>query len=324
MSIQLRTYALMLGVTGVAYLIGGWFPLVGHSILAIVFGMIIAHTPLIRRLDRSTIQRTSNHLLKFSIVLMGLTLSFAQIKGVGLSALAVIIPVVLTAFIVALIAGHALGIPRKSSLLIGMGTAICGGSAIAAGAPVIEAEDSDITYALTTVFIYNALALFIFQGIGHWLQLTDLTYGVFCGTAINDTSSVVAAGFGWSDLAGQTATIVKLVRTLMIVPCVLGLIAFRYRNHATGQRPSLRQIVPAFIVQFVIAVIITSLVPIPKPIIHFIGQTSRFLITLALTAIGLNVDFHSLKQSGIRPLLLGGITWASVIAMSLIAIRLFY
>ena len=210
------SWAKILIITALAYAIESLVPALGASMLAIVLGMALSAW----RPPASTkpAKQISGQLLKIGIVFLGFGLSFAKLQAVGLKVYLVLIPVVAVALLSARYLGRWMGIESRSALLVGMGTAICGGSAIAAAAPIVEAEDSEIAFAITTIFLYNTLALFLFPLLGAWLGYGDQNFGLFAGAAINDTSSVVAAGFAFSEAAGTTATIVKMARTLLIVP----------------------------------------------------------------------------------------------------------
>lgn len=324
---KLPSYFTLLAITLVAYFIEHQLPLVGSSISAILLGTIVAHSPIRSTLDTSLIKSTSGSLLKVAIVFFGVNLSFSTLSGIGFQSLIVTLPLMAIAFATAFLVGEWFRIPLNTRLLIGAGTAICGGSAIAATAPIVEAEDDDIAFSIATIFIFNLAALFVFPVVGQWLGYSDMQFGIFAGTAINDTSSVVAAGFAFSEEAGSIATVVKLVRTLMIVPMCLLLIYHRYRAVRSAQTPSLRdvkRIIPQFIVWFVVAVIIATIVKLPSMWISHIKFISRFMMTMALAAVGLSLNFKQLRTAGATSILLGGITWFAVIVGSITFIALFF
>lgn len=322
-------YLILVGVTALAYVIGQQFPLVGSSLSAILIGALVAHSPLRTHLQLNGFKRISSQLLKYGIIVLGLTLSFTTLSGIGSQALVVILPVIAISFLTAITIGHLLHVKMDSRLLVGVGTAICGGSAIAAAAPIIEAEEDDIAFAIATIFLFNIMALFVFPVVGAWLGYNDVQFGVFAGSAINDTSSVVAAGFAFSEQAGEIATVVKLVRTLMIVPACIGLILFRYRtlHQTSGNKLSLEQvrsIVPQFVIWFILAVIVATFVPIPTDVTHGLKQVARIMMTMALAAVGLSLNFKQLRTAGLPAILLGGITWLAVILISIVMINVFF
>ena len=213
-------------------------------------------------------------------------------------------------------------------MLIGVGTSICGGSAIAAVAPVICAEDEDVTRAISTIFLFNIIAVFIFPVLGRLMGMTDMDFGMWAGTAINDTSSVVAAGTAWSNAAGDNtalkfATIVKLTRTLMIVPVTL-ILAFytsKKMKEAKGGSFKFTKVFPWFVLFFIAAALAKTFLGIPGEATSILVQTGKFVITMAMVAIGLNTNLKSLFAHGIKPLALGCLCWLTVAIVSLVVQR---
>lgn len=209
------------------------------------------------------------------------------------------------------------------SILIGVGTAICGGSAIAATSPVIKAKESEVAFAISTIFLFNLLAVFIFPPLGHVMHMSQSTFGYFGGTAINDTSSVIAATSNYGKTSLETGAIVKLTRTLMIIPVVLFFTYRTIRKEREAQADiSIAKIFPWFIVWFVVASLISTIFNFSPIVISFFQQVALFLITMAMAGIGLNVNFNQFKQAGFKPILLGLVTWVVVIITSLITMKL--
>ena len=242
-----------------------------------------------------------------------------------------------TSFITAYVVGKALKVDGKTTVLIGVGTSICGGSAIAATAPVIRAEDEDVAQAISTIFLFNIIAVFIFPALGHMMGMTDTQFGMWAGTAINDTSSVVAAGASWSSAAGNNtalafATIVKLTRTLMIVPITLVLAFYTTKKiarekamaSADGELSaqdggfSFVRVFPWFVLGFVATAILNTLLPIPAAFSGALVKIGKFMIIMAMTAIGMNTNLKKLLTNGIRPICLGLCCWFMVAVVSLI------
>ncbi|MDQ6926471.1 MAG: putative sulfate exporter family transporter, partial [Candidatus Eremiobacteraeota bacterium] len=223
--------------------------------------------------------------------------------------------------ILAPLLGRLLRVGGVLRLLIGVGTAICGASAIAAVSSVIEPEEEEIALAIATVFFYNVVAVLVFPPIGHALQLSQDAFGLWAGTAINDTSSVVAAGFTYGREAGDHATIVKLARATLILPIVAAIALWRARTkHAEGKRVPWRRIVPWFILWFLLAALVNSTGIIPAAWHAGIGTVAIFLISVALAAIGLQTELARLLRAGARPLALGFLLWIAV-ALSSLAIQ---
>jgi len=313
--------ALSLGIAiaVAAYFLGRSLPLLGGPVIAVVIGMLVR--PLIRRFEPFAAGATfsTKSLLQISIVLLGLNLSLVQIWRSGISSL----PVMLGTMAIVLLAAYPLGkllkIPSTLRSLISIGTAICGASAIAATSMVLEASESDIAYAIATVFLFNILAVLIFPPLGHLMQMSERAFGLWSGTAINDTSSVVAAGFAYSPAAGDEAVIVKLTRATLIIPIVLVLAIRRaVRMRGTQSHVPWTGIIPWFILWFVAAAAVNSLGVVSAAVHNLAGQAALFLIIVALAGVGLSADFGKMRQTGAGPLLLGVILWVLIAASSLL------
>lgn len=224
------------------------------------------------------------------------------------------------AFLTAFLLGKFLKVDKNTNILIGVGTAICGGSAIAATVPVIHANDEDVASSISTIFLFNVIAAFLFPLIGHLLHMTDYNFGLWAGTAVNDTSSVVAAGYTFSNAAGDLAVIVKLTRTLMIIPVTL-LLSFYISGKKTQNNEShynFTKIFPWFVLGFLAASIISTFLPIPSEIGNILVITGKFIIVMAMVAIGLNTNIIKLVKNGWKPILLGLGCWAALSITSLI------
>ncbi len=312
-----------IGVAVLATLAGRFVPLVGAPVLAIVLGIVVrAVAPLPDRY-RPGIVFSARTILQAAIVLSGLSLSIAAVVRTGLGTLPVTLGTVAVALLLAPLAGRLLGIERTLQTLIGAGTAICGASAIAAVSAVIEPAESEIALAIATVFFYNIVAVLVFPPIGHLLQLSQDAFGLWAGTAINDTSSVVAAGYVYGQQAGAHATIVKLTRAMLILPLVAAIAFLRARrNHAQGIALPWRQIVPWFILWFLVAALASGAGFVPARWHEAIGVLSTFLIAVALGAIGLQTEPRGLLRAGARPLALGFVLWVAVALSSLTIQRL--
>lgn len=220
-----------------AWFIGKIVPVVGSPVLGILFGMILAFWKRPQFFD-SGISYTSKKLLQYSIILLGFDMNLFNVFKTGKQTLVLMAFTLTAAFLTAYIAGKLLKLDRNTSTLIGVGSAICGGSAIAAAAPVIHADDEEVAHSISTIFLFNVIAAFLFPFLGHVLDMSDHSFGLWAGTAINDTSSVVAAGYTFSNAAGNLAVIVKLTRTLMIVPVTLVLAIYTSRKAKEGPKGS--------------------------------------------------------------------------------------
>ena len=299
-----------------AWFLGKLIPLVGGPVFGILLGMIIASWKRPIMYEKG-ITFTSKTILQVSIILLGFEMNLYNVFKVGSQSLYIMIFTLSTAFITAWIVGRYLKLPGNTSILIGIGTAICGGSAIAATAPVISASDKDVAFSISTIFLFNIAAVFIFPFTGHLLGMSDMGFGMWAGTAINDTSSVVAAGYSYSHEAGNFATIVKLTRALMIVPVTLTLAIIIARKEANNNNFSMVKIFPWFILGFLATSMINTTGFIPQSICKLLAQTGQFFIVMAMAAIGLKTHLNLLISNGSKPILLGLSCWIGVALVSL-------
>ena len=301
-----------------AWLLGQQFPIVGGPVFGILLGMIFAglHRP---KAVEVGIAFTGKKILQYAIILLGFEMNLFHVLEVGSQSLSVMLFTMLTAFAVSLSVGKLLKLERSTTTLIGAGTAICGGSAIAAVAPVIGAKDKDIAFSISTIFLFNVLAVFIFPFLGHLMNMSDFGFGMWAGTAVNDTSSVVAAGYSYSEEAGRFATIVKLTRALMIVPvCLIFALLMAREKAGQGQGFHFGKIFPWFILWFVVASIVNTTGALTAEISHALGSLGKFSIILAMCAIGLNTRLMELLRHGLAPIALGFCCWVAVACMSLL------
>ncbi|EIL94469.1 MULTISPECIES: YeiH family protein [Rhodanobacter] len=322
-----RAPGLLLAVTIalLAWLLGRWVPLIGGPVIGIVLGIVVGNTLPLGARYAPGIAFAGKKVLQWSIIALGFGLSLDQVAKTGLESLSVTLVTMTMAFLSAWALGRWLGVHDKLMVLIGVGTAICGGSAIAAVTPIIRPDDHDTAFAISTIFLFNVVAVLLFPLLGHLMHLTDLGFGLWAGTAINDTSSVVAAGYSYSHAAGDYATIVKLTRATLIIPICLVLAfvvaAREKRKHAEAGNAghfSLASIFPWFILWFLVASALRTagLIPVAiQPSIHLLAE---FLIIVALTAIGLSANLRKMISSGPRPILLGLGVWIAVAVSSLL------
>lgn len=302
--------------------------LIGASVIALFLGMIINHFVRPSALIAGGLKFTSKKVLKFAIILLGASLSIGTVLEIGKMSLMVMCFTLLTCFGGGYFIGRALGLNWKLSNLISAGTGICGGSAIAAIAPVIDAEDTDIAYAMSATFLFDMAMIVLFPIMGQALGLSDMAYGLWAGTAVNDTSSVVAAGYAYSEGAGDFATMVKLTRTLAIIPTVIifALVEVNLkRKAAAGSKEQgdvktnvkFVKIFPWFILGFVAMAVVNSFGVIPDEVSSAAKTVSKFLMVAALAAIGLNTSFKDMKKSGIKPMVHGFIISALVVVVAI-------
>lgn len=309
-----------------AYLLGLVLPVVGAPIFAILIGMALSGVLLKRESYEEGIQFTSKKILQAAVVLLGFGLSLSQVIAVGTSSLPVIISTILAALICAFLVSRAMHIDRKIAVLVGVGSSICGGSAIAATAPVIKADDKDVATAISVIFFFNVLAAIIFPSLGHALGLSNEGFALFAGTAINDTSSVTAAAAAWDARTGahalDGATIVKLTRTLAIIPIAITLSLYEMKKEVSKEDNKggikIGKLLPSFIVLFMLAVIVSTIIDLPSEFITVCKTLSKYFICMAMLAIGLNTNMRSLLKSSGKALVLGAICWIVIILVSLV------
>jgi len=306
-----------------AWLIGRAFPIIGSPVLGILFGMLLAFWKR-PAFFNDGISYTSKKLLQYSIILLGFEMNLFQVFKVGSQTLVLMLFTLTAAFITAFVAGKALHLNGNTKTLIGVGSAICGGSAIVATAPVIHADEEEVAHSISTIFLFNVIAAFLFPFLGHALGMSDQSFGLWAGTAVNDTSSVVAAGYSFSNAAGNLAVIVKLTRTLMIVPVTLVLAVYTSRKDAGNKngKYNIVKIFPWFVLGFVAASVINTFLPMPSGMTGFLSQAGKFVIVMAMASIGLNTNLVKLVKSGGKPILLGFTCWL-VLAVTSLAVQRF-
>ncbi len=331
----LKTFPGIIISVGVAFL-ACWLEsllpihIIGAAVIAMFIGMIINHFLKKTDIFSAGLKFTSKKILKFAIILLGLSLNITTILNVGKMSLTVMIFTLLTCFGGGFFIGKALGLNWKLSNLISAGTGICGGSAIAAVAPTIDADDNDVAYAISATFLFDMAMIVLFPIMGRALGMTDQAFGIWAGTAVNDTSSVVATGYAFSEGAGDFATMVKLTRTLAIIPTVIvfALVQLNIkRKEALNDSQSgselkanfsFTKIFPWFILGFLAMSIVASTFSIPAEVVSGTKTVSKFLMVCALAAIGLNTSFSSMKKAGVRPMIHGFIISALVVVVALV------
>lgn len=313
---------LAVAIALLAWWLGRLLPLIGGPVIGILLGIAVRNAVSPDARFTPGIAFAGKQVLQWSIIALGFGLSLAQVAKTGLESLSVTLVTLGVAFLAAWALGRWLGVHDKLKILIGVGTAICGGSAIAAVTPIIKPDEHDTAFAISTIFLFNVVAVLLFPLLGHLLNLSDLGFGLWAGTAINDTSSVVAAGYSYSHAAGDYATIVKLTRATLIVPICLVLafiVAARERKKGAADF-SLRRIFPWFILWFLATSALRTAGLVPAALLPVLHGAAEFLIIVALTAIGLSANLRRMIASGPRPILLGLGTWAAV-ALSSLAVQ---
>ena len=292
----------------------------GSPAVALALGALLAL--LVENPFAAIGQKVSKPLLQTCVVLLGFGMELPIVLKAGATGMLFAAATILTTLLLGTYLGRVLSIPRKTSLLISAGTAICGGSAIAAVGSVIGAGQGEMTVAIGTVFILNAVGLYVFPILGHLLHLGQVQFGTWTGVAIHDISSVVGASSLYGPLALQTATAVKLSRALWIVPIALGAsLTFRGESAGDEKRPGNRKSrIPWFIGFFLLASMSRSFVPLVGTVAPLLSQIARLGFTLTLFLIGAGLSRATLKAVGWRPLAQGIALWLFISAVSLLVI----
>lgn len=332
-------------IAAIATILGGLkigsfsLEVIGAPVFAILIGMIITLIQpklATHKLLSGGIRFTSKKILQWAVIILGFSLNLGTILSVGSKSLPVILSTIATSLIVAYLMMKLLHMDPKVSCLIGVGSSICGGSAIAATAPVIEADDKEVAQSISVIFLFNVLAALIFPTLGHAIGLGSEGFAIFAGTAVNDTSSVTAAASTAESIYGvdgilSAAVTVKLTRTLAIIPITLVLALFRARqakkSGEQGGSYSFKSVFPMFILYFIAAAVITTIVGsldesaftvfYMESFVKAMKWFAKFFIAMAMCAIGLNTNIVELIKKGGKPILMGFTCWVAITLVSI-------
>lgn len=333
--IKEKSFGILLcfAIAVIGFYLGQWLPIIGGPVFAILIGMILTLIMKDKTKFQSGITFTSKKILQYAVILLGFGLNLSVIASTGQQSLPIILATISVSLILAYILCKILKIPKRIATLVGVGSSICGGSAIAATAPVIDANDEEVAQAISVIFLFNVLAAIIFPHLGTMLGFQGSEgFGVFAGTAVNDTSSVTATASTWDSmfLLG-TATLdkavtVKLTRTLAIIPITLCLAFYRMkqekREDKEGKSLDWKKIFPMFILYFILASVITTVATntfqVSAEVFQPMKELSKFFIIMAMAAIGLNTDIVKLIKSGGKPILMGFVCWVGITITSLL------
>ena len=306
-----------------AWFLGQAVPVIGGPVFSILIGMVI--TLFLTKKDPFTpgINYTSKKILQAAVVFLGFGMNLTEILAKGKQSLPIILATISTSLVIAFVLYKALKLKSNNAVLVGVGSSICGGSAIAATAPVIDASDEEVAQSISVIFLFNVLAALIFPTLGAALGLSNDGFGLFAGTAVNDTSSVTAAATAWDGIHGsntlESAAIVKMTRTLAIIPITLVLALWKGRKekNTKGSSFSLKHSFPFFVLFFILASVVTTVFQLPADITAPLKELSKFLIVMAMAAIGLNTNIIQLVRTGGKPIFTGFCCWIGISAVSL-------
>lgn len=324
---------LCLAIAVPSWFLGKAFPIIGGAVIAILAGMVVTIFFKEKGSFEPGIKFTSKKILQWAVILLGFGLNLSVILETGKQSLPIIVCTITTSLVVAYVLHKVMHIPSNISTLVGVGSSICGGSAIAATAPVIDADDEEVAQAISIIFFFNVVAAIVFPTFGSLIGFDTTSgeaFGIFAGTAVNDTSSVTACASTWDsmwNLGSATldkAVTVKLTRTLAIIPITLVLAFWRTKkqnNAEEGKKVSMKAIFPFFILYFIAASIITTVavsMGVSADVFAPIKELSKFFIVLAMSAIGLNTDIVKLIKTGGKPLVMGFCCWVGITGVSLL------
>lgn len=323
---------LCLAIAVPSWFAGKAFPIIGGAVIAILAGMVITLVWKWREPVDSGIKFVSKKVLQWAVVLLGFGMDLNVVIQTGRQSLPIIVCTITVSLVVAVLLSRWMNIPGKVATLVGVGSSICGGSAIAATAPVIDADENEVAQAISVIFFFNALAALLFPALGQLVGFDTTSgeaFGIFAGTAVNDTSSVTATAATWDsmwNLGTQTldkAVTVKLTRTLAIIPITLVLALVRTRKERGNGEAKIQmsKIFPFFILFFIAASVITTVSVsngIPAAVFDPLKELSKFMIVLAMAAIGLNTNIIQLVKSGGKPIAMGACCWVAITVVSLV------
>lgn len=323
---------LCLAIAIPSWFIGTAFPIIGGAVIAILAGMVLTLIIKNKGVLDSGIKFTSKKVLQWAVILLGFGMDLNVVLETGKQSLPIIIFTIGISLIMAFLINKFIKMPAKVATLIGVGSSICGGSAIAATAPVIDADEEEVAQSISVIFLFNVLAALLFPSFGQLIGFDTTSgeaFGIFAGTAVNDMSSVTATASTWDGMFNLgTATLdkavtVKMTRTLAIIPITLVLAFARAKKQKSNNagKINIKKIFPFFILFFIGASIITTIAVscgVNADLFDPLKTLSKFLIVMAMAAIGMNTNIVKLVKSGAKPIFLGFCCWVSITGVSLL------
>lgn len=323
---------LCLAIAIPSWFIGTAFPIIGGAVIAILAGMVLTLIIKNKGVLDSGIKFTSKKVLQWAVILLGFGMDLNVVLETGKQSLPIIICTIGISLIMAFLINKFIKMPAKVATLIGVGSSICGGSAIAATAPVIDADEEEVAQSISVIFLFNVLAALLFPSFGQLIGFDTTSgeaFGIFAGTAVNDMSSVTTTASTWDGMFNLgTATLdkavtVKMTRTLAIIPITLVLAFARAKKQKSNNagKINIKKIFPFFILFFIGASIITTIAVscgVSADLFDPLKTLSKFLIVMAMAAIGMNTNIVKLVKSGAKPIFLGFCCWVSITGVSLL------
>jgi uncharacterized integral membrane protein (TIGR00698 family) len=313
-------------IAAIARILGRFTSPVPDVVIALAAGVLLRNTMAPRAIQPG-VKFTVGHLLRVAIVLLGAGLSAQAVFQLGSATLVLIIPLVIVAVLLGLLLARLFNLRGTIGTLLGAGTAICGGSAVLTVGSVIDSTEEEMAYAITTIFTFNVVALIVFPPLGHMLKMSEIAFGAWAGTAVNDTSVVVSTGYLFGPAAGATATVVKLARTVLLVPLAVAIgLAYAWRRRSpqtsTGVWQKAAKAMPWFILGFLAMATLNSLGVFSPEVARLLAMIAGFLMVMVLASVGLNVDVSKIRRLGTRPMLVGLLLAACMAVFSLALITL--
>lgn len=294
-------------------------------IIAILLGIIVKNTIGVPQIFKPGITFSLKRILRLSIILLGLRLSLPQIIAVGPAGLAIVFVTLVSTFVFTCWFGRQIGVNQKLTKLIAAGTSICGASAIVATNGVVESKDEDVAYAVAIVTIFGTLSMLLYPVLFTLLQITSQEFGIWCGVSIHETAQVIAAAFQGGEVSGEFGTIAKLSRVIFLAPVVLtlGFISPNSRD-SSKETKSKKLPIPWFVFGFIALMLLNSGNVFPEGLKKSVTEVNHFLLTISMAGMGLKTSIREIKQSGIKPLYLGAVSWIFISVLSLSLIKAFY
>ncbi|MFT4415257.1 YeiH family protein [Fredinandcohnia humi] len=323
---KLPGVALVFIIGVLANSLGKDFPLIGEAVIAIVIGILVRNFLGVPTVFSEGVSYTLKILLKLAIVLLGFGLSYSSIFKLGYEAVILVMTSVISGILFTFLLAKLFKLTGNIPVLVSLGTAICGATAIVTSSPIVKAKEEETAYAINTIFAFNVLAVLIYPLLGQLFSMSGETFGLWAGIAIHDTSSVVAAGYSFSNPAGDTSVVIKLIRTLMLVPVALLLsiyISFKSKGSTTN-RVRVSNVFPIFILFFAGAVAVNTIFTLPASIISLTDGIAKFLILMVMASVGLGTDFKKIITVGLRPLVVGLLSSIIMGIITLTIIQLLY
>lgn len=284
-------------------------------VIAMIIGIGIRNTLGRSQITTPGITFVLHRVMRFAIILLGFQITLSQVAAMGIDGFSIIVITLLSTFVFTKIIGRMLGVDRKLSELIAAGTSVCGASAIIACNTVTHSSDEDVAYAIACVTVFGTLAMLAFPLLITPFGLSEHEYGMWVGSTVHEVAQVVAATFAQGEIAGQSGTVAKLSRVILLAPLILTLGALAMRR--SQKQSNGKIVVPWFVFGFLIMVVINSIFEIPRDWHAHIATTAAYFLTVALAAMGLETDIHKLRLKGVRPLVLGAIAWVFISTVGL-------